>query len=167
MPSENCPSGRFHCGFCLKHRGGLGTSRPRGDWAAPRCRRVMVMDIYVAIADGGWIYEPKVRALLPRMKNEICAQTGLQDFLATAPVHFTHIAHAGRMLDIALEERRLYASVDADFIARNVHVSSAWEGLATVFRGSRRSTEACPGSAVPRSAIPDRRADAGDMRAHQ
>jgi nitroreductase len=40
------------------------------------------------------------------------------------------------MRDVAAEERRLYASVDAGFIGQNVYLFCASEGLATVFRGA-------------------------------
>jgi len=40
------------------------------------------------------------------------------------------------MQDVAPEERRLYASVDAGFIGQNVYLFCASEGLATVFRGA-------------------------------
>ena len=40
------------------------------------------------------------------------------------------------MTDVSVEERRLYASVDAGFIGQNVYLFCASEGLATVFRGA-------------------------------
>jgi nitroreductase len=46
------------------------------------------------------------------------------------------VAHGERMRDVAAEERRLYASVDAGFIGQNVYLFCASEGLATVFRGA-------------------------------
>jgi hypothetical protein len=47
----------------------------------------MVIDIYVAMADGAWVYEPKAHRLLPHSKDDIRAQTGLQDFVANAPLN--------------------------------------------------------------------------------
>ena len=55
----------------------FGINRPSGDRTAPYWRHVMVMDIYVAMADGVWLYEPKVHTLLPHLKDDIRAQTGV------------------------------------------------------------------------------------------
>jgi len=114
----------------------FGVNRPSGDRTAPYWRHVMVMDIYVATADGVWLYEPKTHALLPYMKDDIRAATGLQDFVATAPLNLVYVAHGERMTDVFAEDRNLYACVDTGFIGQNVYLFCASEGLATVFRGS-------------------------------
>jgi len=114
----------------------FGVNRPSGDRTAPYWRHIMVMDIYVAMADGVWLYEPKAHTLLPHLKDDIRAQTGLQDFVATAPLNLVYVAHGERMTEVSAEERRLYASVDTGFIGQNVYLFCASEGLATVFRGA-------------------------------
>ncbi len=114
----------------------FGINRPSGDRTAPYWRHVMVMDIYAATADGVWLYEPKSHALLPHMTGDIRAQTGQQDFVATAPLNLVYVAHGERMTDVSVEDRRLYASVDTGFIGQNVYLFCASEGLATVFRGA-------------------------------
>lgn len=114
----------------------FGINRPTGDRTAPYWRHVLVIDIYVAMADGVWLYEPYANRLFPYMKEDIRAHTGLQDFVATAPVNLVYVAHGDRMLEISSEERRLYASVDASFIGQNVYLFCASEGLGTAFRGA-------------------------------
>jgi len=112
----------------------FGINRPSGDRTAPYWRHVMVIDVYIAMADGVWLYEPKAHTLLPHLKDDVRAQTGLQDFVATAPLNLIYIAHGERMTDVSPEERRLYASVDAAFIGQNVYLYCASAGLATVVR---------------------------------
>ncbi len=114
----------------------FGINRPSGDRTAPYWRHVMVIDVYAAMEDGVWLYEPKRHALLPHLSTDIRAQTGLQDFVGTAPLNLVYVAHGERMQDISAEERRLYASVDTGFIGQNVYLFCASEGLATVFRGA-------------------------------
>ncbi len=115
----------------------FGINRPAsGDRTAPYWRHVMVIDIYAAMADGVWLYEPKRHALIPHLANDIRVQTGMQDFVGTAPLNLIYVAHGERMQDISAEDRRLYASVDTGFIGQNVYLFCASEGLATVFRGA-------------------------------
>ena len=114
----------------------FGVNRPSGDRTAPYWRHVMVIDIYLTLADGVWLYEPKTHKLLPHSTEDLRKQTGLQDFVATAPLNLVYVAHGERMTDVSPEERRLYASVDAGFIGQNVYLFCASEGLATVFRGA-------------------------------
>jgi nitroreductase family protein len=114
----------------------FGINRPSGDRTAPYWRHIMVIDVYAAMADGLWFYEPKDHSLQRRSSADIRAATGLQDFVATAPLNLVYVAHGERMHDVAPEERRLYACVDAGFIGQNVYLFCASEGLATVFRGA-------------------------------
>src|SRR5664280_939972 len=114
----------------------FGVNRPSGDRTAPYWRHIMVIDVYAAMADGVWFYDPKRHALVSHSRDDIRVQTGQQDFVGTAPVNLIYVAHGERMQDVAPEERRLYASVDAGFIGQNVYLFCASEGLATVFRGA-------------------------------
>lgn len=113
-----------------------GVNRPSGDRTAPYWRHIMVIDVYAAMADGVWLYDPKLHALRLHLDADIRAQTGRQDFVAKAPLNLVYVAHGERMTDISPEERRLYASVDAAFAGQNVYLFCASEGLATVFRGA-------------------------------
>ena len=115
----------------------FGVNRPASDGrTVPYWRHIMVIDVYLAMADGVLLYEPKTHKLLPYMKEDFRAQTGLQDFVATAPLNLVYVAHGERMTDVTPEERRLYACVDASFIGQNVYLFCASEGLATVFRAA-------------------------------
>jgi len=113
-----------------------GINRPSGDRTAPYWRHLMVIDVYAAMADGVWLYDPKPHALRLHVGADIRAQTGTQDFVAGAPLDLVYVAHGERMQDIAPEDRRLYGSVDAAFAGQNVYLYCASEGLATVFRGA-------------------------------
>jgi nitroreductase len=113
-----------------------GVNRPSGDRTAPYWRHIMVIDIYAAMADGVWLYEPKAHALAPHTKDDLRAETGTRDFVGVAPLDLVYVAHGERMTDVSVEEGRLFASADACFIGQNVYLFCASEGLATVFRGS-------------------------------
>jgi nitroreductase len=114
-----------------------GINRPQVDGrTAPYWRHVMVIDVYAARADGVWRYDPKPHRLQHYLRDDIRADTGTQDFVATVPLNLIYVAHGERMGELSAEERRLYASVDAAFIGQNVYLFCASEGLATVFRGA-------------------------------
>jgi len=113
-----------------------GVNRPSGDRTAPYWRHIMVIDIYAAMADGVWLYEPKQHALVPHLTSDIRAQTGTQDFVGTAPLNLVYVVNGERMKDVSAGDRRLYGSVDAAFAGQNVYLYCASEGLASVFRGS-------------------------------
>ncbi len=114
----------------------FGINRPSGERTAPYWRHVMVIDVYLAMADGVWLYEPQTHVLRPYLPHDLRAQTGMQEFVATVPLNLVYVAHGERMQDISAEERRLYASVDAAFIGQNVYLYCASVGLGSVFRGA-------------------------------
>jgi nitroreductase len=114
----------------------FGVNRPGGERTAPYWRHVMVIDIYAVMANGVWLYDPAVHGLTLHLNKDLRAKTGLQDFVATAPLNLVFVAHGERMADISAEERRLYASVDSAFIGQNVYLFCASEGLGAVYRGA-------------------------------
>jgi nitroreductase len=114
----------------------FGINRPSGDRTAPYWRHIMVIDIYAAMANGVWVYEPKAHVLQPHLSDDIRLLTGLQDFVATAPLNLIYVAQGEQMSELTPSECRLYCSVDAAFIGQNVYLFCASEGLATVFRGA-------------------------------
>lgn len=111
-----------------------------GDRTAPYWRHVMVIELYLSMADRVWRYEPQTHALMPCVPADIRRDTGMQDFVARAPLELLYVAHGERM-DVPAEERRLYASVDAAFIGQNVYLFCASEGVGSVFRGAFDQTE--------------------------
>ncbi len=113
-----------------------GVNRPSGDRTAPYWRHIMVVDVYAAMADGVWLYEPQQHALRLRLAADLRAQTGMQDFVARAPLNLVYVVHGERMHGVSPEDRRLYGSVDAAFAGQNVYLYCASDGLATVFRGA-------------------------------
>src|ERR1019366_2546521 len=106
------------------------------DRTAPYWRHIMVIDVYAAMVDGVWFYDPKAHLLRKHLSVDIRAATGQQDFVGSAPLNLVYVAHGERMHDVPPEGRRLYASVDTGFIGQNVYLFCASEGLASVFSGA-------------------------------
>jgi nitroreductase len=113
-----------------------GVNRASGDRTAPCWRHVLVIDVYAAMEDGLWLYDPKRHALLAHPAGDVRARTGRQDFPAAAPLNLVYVAHGERLRELTPEDRKLFCSVDSAFIGQNVYLCCASLGLVTVFRGA-------------------------------
>lgn len=114
-----------------------GINRPEsGKRTAPSAVNWQEIDIYVAMADGLYLYNAKEHILKPVIKKDIRELTGKQAFVKEAPVNLIYVADYSRMGRGNMEEKNFYSAADTGFIAQNVYLYCASEGLATVIRGS-------------------------------
>jgi nitroreductase len=113
-----------------------GISRPDGRRTAPSARNWQETDVYVALAEGGYLYDPKAHALRLVLAEDARAATGAQPFVALAPVNLVYVADAARAGEASHEDRAMYYGAHAGFISQNVYLFCASEGLATVVRAS-------------------------------
>jgi SagB-type dehydrogenase family enzyme len=115
----------------------FGINRPdSGQRTAPSAMNRQEIDIYVATADGLYLYDAKKHTLQPVLAEDIRAETGMQPFVKDAPVELVYVADYSRMGGGTDEEKNLYSAADTGFIGQNVYLFCASEGLATVVRGS-------------------------------
>jgi SagB-type dehydrogenase family enzyme len=115
----------------------FGINRPdTGHRTAPSAVNWQEIDIYVATADGLYLYDAKGHTLQPVLAGDIRAGTGGQPFVKEAPVELVYVADYSRMGKTTDEDKNLYAATDTGFIGQNVYLFCASEGLATVVRGS-------------------------------
>lgn len=114
----------------------FGINRPetRGR-TAPSAHDWEEIDVYVALAEGLYVYDAEYHVLRSRGTRDIRAYTGLQPFAAEAAVDLVYVADLSRMVQASPEEQAQYAGPDAGFIAQNVYLFCASEGLGTVVRG--------------------------------
>lgn len=114
-----------------------GVNRPpSGKRTAPSARNWQEIDVYVSSASGLHIYAPKDHVLLPVHDRDIRGLTGTQPFVAQAPINLIYVADLSRMINCPQEEKDFFAALDTGFIAQNVYLYCASEGLVTVFRAS-------------------------------
>ncbi|UCF06050.1 MAG: SagB/ThcOx family dehydrogenase, partial [bacterium] len=115
----------------------FGINRPEsGKRTAPSAVNWQEIDIYVATAEGLYLYDAKKHALNRVLAEDIRAATGRQDFTAEAPVNLVYVADFSRMGKASDEQKAFYSAADAGFIGQNVYLYCASEGLATVVRGA-------------------------------
>jgi len=115
----------------------FGINRPdSGKRTAPSAMNSQEIDIYVATADGLYLYDAKAQQLQSILSEDIRAMTGRQPFVNEAPVNLIYVADLSRMGSASKEDKELYSAADTGFISENVYLYCTSEGLATVVRGS-------------------------------
>lgn len=115
----------------------FGINRPdTGKRTAPSAVDRKEIDIYVATADGLYLFEADSNSLKLIMSGDIRALTGRQDFVKEAPANLVYVADFSRMGTSPKEDKELYSAADTGFISQNVYLYCASERLATVVRGS-------------------------------
>ena len=114
----------------------FGVNRPdSGKRTAPSAMDWEETEIYVATADGLYVYDAKSQQLIPVLHDDVRAQTGTQAFVKDAPLNLVYVADLAKTRSSSAE-RDLFVAADAGFIAQNVYLFCASESLATVVRGS-------------------------------
>jgi len=105
-----------------------------GKRTAPSAMNWQEMDVYVATADGLFVYDAKANQLNLVLNEDVRAQTGMQAYAKDAPLNLIYVADLAKTRGNTAD-RDLYVAADAGFIAQNVYLFCASEGLAVVVRG--------------------------------
>jgi len=114
-----------------------GVNRPEtGKRTAPTAVNWQEIDLYVAMADGLFLYEAKAHQLLPVISEDIRAMTGKQPFVQTAPVVFIFVVDQARMGKSSEANMAFYSATDTGYISQNIYLYCASEDLATVVVGN-------------------------------
>ena len=113
-----------------------GINRPeKGLRTAPTAMNRQEIDIYVACADGLFLYDAKANALNLVVAQDLRGATGKQPFVKDAPVNLVFVADYTRMGESPKEVQDFYSAMDTGYISQNVYLYCASAGLATVARG--------------------------------
>jgi SagB-type dehydrogenase family enzyme len=114
----------------------FGINRPEtGKRTAPSAMNWQEIDVYVSTAEGLFVYDAKGNKLNPILAQDVRGAAGVQPFVKDAPVNLIYVADLARTGKSSAEDRNFYTAADAGFIAQNVYLFCASEGLAVVVRG--------------------------------
>jgi nitroreductase len=114
-----------------------GINRPEsGKRTAPTAMNRQEVDVYVALPEGLYLYEAKTHSLTLVVAGDLRALTGTQPFVKDAPLNLVYVVDSARMGNVSEDDKRLYSGADVGFIAENVYLYCASQGLATVVRAS-------------------------------
>ena len=75
----------------------FGINRPDGRRTAPSASNRQEIDIYVATANGLYLYDAKANLLNPILAEDIRAMTGRQSYVKEASVNFVYVADYSKM----------------------------------------------------------------------
>jgi SagB-type dehydrogenase family enzyme len=113
----------------------FGINRPEsGRRTAPSASNRQEIDIYVAAANGLYLYDAKANALKPILEDDIRALTGRQAFVKEAPINLVYVSDYAKFEKGTEEDKLIYSAADTGFVSENVYLYCASEGLATVVR---------------------------------
>ena len=115
----------------------FGINRPdEGKRTAPSAMNWQEIDVYVALSDGLYVYDAKGNKLDPILAEDVRGATGMQPFVKDAPLNLIYVADFAKATRGSAEDKNFFSAADAGFIAQNVYLFCASEGLAVVVRGS-------------------------------
>jgi len=106
-----------------------------GGRTAPSAHNWQEIDVFAALPEGAYRYDARDHALRLVAAGDLRSATGVQDFVATAPLNLVYVADFGKMAGASADDRIFYGSADAGFVAQNVYLYCAATGLACVVRG--------------------------------
>jgi len=111
-----------------------GVNRADGRRTAPSAMNRQELDVYIMTQDGAWRYDAKANRLEPVAAGDHRAAAGTQPYVATAALNLVYAADTSKTGSGA--EFDVFMGADAGFVAQNVYLFCASEGLVTVVRGS-------------------------------
>ena len=107
-----------------------------GSHTAPAAHNWQEIDIYVATAEGLYLFDWSAHLLKPVLPGDLRPLAGHpnQQFVADAPVNLIYVADLSKMPNTNDWEKEVFPFADSAVIAENVYLFCASEGLATVVR---------------------------------
>jgi len=88
------------------------------------------------MVNGLFRYDPSMHVLMPVLGDDIRAQTGDQQFVASAPLDLIFVANLDGVEGGSRVEHEFYAALDTGYISQSIYLFCAAEGFGTVARAS-------------------------------
>jgi nitroreductase len=116
-----------------------GINRPDGKRTAPAAIAKYAVDIYVVLPEGVYLYDVAKHELAPIAKGDFRKLAGVQDFVFIAPVNLVYVLNLKNWQDmdrpVPQQKRDFWIHCEVGFLAQNVHLYCASEGLGATIRG--------------------------------
>ncbi len=113
-----------------------GINRPEpGKRTAPSAMNWQEVDIYVVMKEGAYLYDAQDHRLSLVSMKDLREATGRQAFTKEAPVNLVYVSDRAKMSGASDDDKTMWGAADVGFIAQNVYLYCASQGLAVVVRG--------------------------------
>jgi SagB-type dehydrogenase family enzyme len=113
-----------------------GINRPEnGKRTAPSAMNWQEIDIFVTLPEGAFVYNAGKHQLDPVSSKDLRGLTGVQDFVKTAAVNLVYVADMKKVARASEDDAKIWNGAAAGFIAQNVYLYCASQGLVSVVRG--------------------------------
>ncbi|HUS90177.1 MAG TPA: SagB/ThcOx family dehydrogenase [Desulfosporosinus sp.] len=116
-----------------------GINRPDGKRTSPAAMAKYAVDIYVVLPEGVYLYDVAKHELTPIAKGDFRKQAGVQDFVFIAPVNLVYVLNLKNWQNLSRpvpeQKRDLWIHCEVGFLAQNVYLYCASEGLGATIRG--------------------------------
>jgi SagB-type dehydrogenase family enzyme len=113
-----------------------GINRPEtGKRTAPSAMNWQEVDVYVMTQEGTYLYDAKANCLNLVVAQDLREATGKQPFVKDAPLNLVYVSDYGRMEKASNDDKMMWGGADVGFIAQNVYLYCASQGLSVVVRG--------------------------------
>jgi len=116
-----------------------GVNRPDGKRTSPAAMAIYSVDIYVVLPEGVYLYDVAKHQLTAVAKGDFRKAAGTQDFVYIAPVNLVYVLNfkgwQNARSQVSDEKRILWVHCEVGFLAQNVYLYCASEGLGSTVRG--------------------------------
>jgi SagB-type dehydrogenase family enzyme len=114
-----------------------GINRPdQKKRTAPSAMNLQDADVYVFLKEGAYLYDASEMKLIPVVNGDKRSLTGMQPFVAEAPVNLVIVSDYAKMGRTKDEDKDAFAAGSAAFIGENVYLFCAAFDFNCVLRGS-------------------------------
>ncbi|MEG1586397.1 MAG: SagB/ThcOx family dehydrogenase [Bacteroidales bacterium] len=101
---------------------------------APSSRDRQEITVYICMSSGTYKYDAKHNELILVNRKDLRNVTGVQDFVASAPLNLVYVADMAKVTGKNKEESLAAVYANTGFIAQNVYLFCASDGLNCVIR---------------------------------
>ena len=119
---------------------------------APSAMNCQEIEVYMARKDGLWLYDAKAHSIIQIHGKDIRRETGLQPFVAEAPVNLIFVVDTTKFKNPQMLDK--FGEADAACCVENAYLYCASAGLGCVVRASFRSTVLIEAMHLPSTKIP-------------
>jgi SagB-type dehydrogenase family enzyme len=113
-----------------------GFNRPEaGKRTVPSAMNWQEYTVYAVLEEGIYSYDAKTNSLIPTAAGDFRALCGVQDFVKSAPLNLLYAADFSKATRGSDDDKKLFVVADCGFIAQNVYLYCASQGIGVVVRG--------------------------------